>query len=197
MPVHRGNIAEVIENAWQKAQEHEIDSGNKRDDNKRRSRKWLCCLASEFEKQYSGNRHRIFWIGSEKNKEHFKRNEFLFDMVVCSTSTTKSLQTRAQELQFIAECHWQVESEFSRGNTRDVVVDMSKLVVGSAENKLFVASHQDEKNERMLEQCSEIAGRCDGRIYFSFVSHPDDWYTKRSKDPSVYEWVSGGWDKIS
>ena len=197
MPVHRGNLAEVIKNAWKKAQEDKINGGNKRDDNKRRSKKWIYSLASEFETKYSGNRHRTFWIGSEKNKEHFKRNEFLFDLMVCSVSTTGSLQSPPKPLEFIAECHWQIESEFHRNDTRAIVIDMSKLVVGSAENKLFVASNQDEKNQRMLEQCSEIAGRCDGRIYFSFVSHPDDWYTKKSDDPSVYEWMYGGWDRIS
>ena len=123
----------------------------------------------------------------------------LFDIAVCSVSWTRSRQRKAQNLEFIAQCHWQVESEFSRTNTRDIVVDMSKLVMGSAENKLFVAAHRiDEEAEGdILKQCSEIAGRCTGRVYFCFVSHPDDWTPERQSPPRLHEWLSGGWSEVA
>ena len=118
----------------------------------------------------------------------------LFDIAVCSVSTTPSRQRKAQDLEFIAQCHWQIESEFNRTNTREIIVDMSKLVMGSAENKLFVAAHRSR--EDILEQCSEIAGRCTGRVYFCFVSHPDDW-ANDAPPPALHEWVAGGWAKVA
>ena len=110
-------------------------------------------------------------------------NELLFDLAVCSVPETESLQRKANPLQFIARCHWQIESEFNRRNTRDIVVDMSKLVLGSAENKLFIAAHRGVREHDILEQCSQIAGCCGGRVYFGFVSHPDDW-GKEPRHPS-------------
>ena len=195
MPVHRDNIVEVVYNAWNHAKQDVADSGNKRDDNIQRSKKWLCYLAGQFKEQYTGDRHRLFWRENESNKKHFRTNEFLFDLMVCSVSTTESLQLHSNPLEFIAECHWQIESEFNRGDTRAIVIDLSKLVAGSAENKLFIASHRAGDNSAILEQCSEIASHCSGQMYFSFVSHPDDWVADR-KDPAVYEWIAGGWNKL-
>ena len=43
--------------------------------------------------------------------------------MVCSVSETKSVQRPPQPLEFIVECHWQIESELSRTNTRDIIVD--------------------------------------------------------------------------
>ena len=123
-------------------------------------------------------------------------NEYLFDLAVCSVSATKSLQTEAKELPFIARCHRQIEFEFSRSNTRHIVRDMSKLVMGSAENKLFVASHWGEREAAVLEQCSEIARCCTGRVYFCFVSHPQDWGDKPVL-PALHEWIMGGWTAVT
>lgn len=200
MPVHRGNIAGVILGAWR----HALDLNgrgesrpDKRGRNKERSALWVDSLARRLYEHYEGDRYRLFWRGNDKNQEQFGKNEMLFDIAVCSVSTTKSRQHHAQDLEFIAQCHWQVESEFSRANTRDIVVDMSKLVMGSAENKLFVAAHRSRANAEagVLEQCSEIAGRCTGRVYFCFVSHPDDW-ADQAAPPALYEWVAGGWEPV-
>ena len=74
---------------------------------------------------------------------------------------------------------------------------MSKLVIGSAENKLFVAAHRDSRETDILEQCAPIAACCCGRVYFCFVSHPDDWKTDRQRAPALHEWVAGGWSGIA
>ena len=185
MPVNRHNLNNVIQSAWTKALKDMPHAP------KERSEKWVDSLAACFKENYKGDRHRVFWRSNKENYDDFKLNEFLFDLVVCSVSTTESLQRQSNPLKFIAECHWQIESEFNKANSRDIIVDMSKLVMGSAENKLFIASHREEETEKgILEQCSEIAGRCSGNIYFCFVSHPEEWHND-PKHPSLHEWTAG------
>ena len=197
MPVHRGNIGEVVLNAWHDALCANIECGGQQETNKNRSRIWIGSLAERFREHYGGDRHKLFWSGNCGNRDEFKINELLFDLAVCSVSETNSLQKKEKPLQFIAQCHWQIESEFSRRNTRDIVVDMSKLVMGSADNKLFIAAHRGDREKDILEQCSQIAGCCGGRVYFGFVSHPDDWEEEPDVPPALHEWIAGGWAEIA
>ena len=139
--------------------------------------------------------HRVFWRRRKEKVPHFKVKELLFDITVCSVSTTLSLQHKPQPLEFISDGHWLVESEFSR-NTRDIIIDMSKLVLGSAENKLIVAAHpnNDANRQRVLAQCADIAARCRVNVFFLFVSHPKDW--DAPCPPLLYEWIAGEWRLI-
>ena len=207
MPVHRGNLREVLNEAWKRARQGAKDGSDKRKQNAERSKKWVDELAAGFCKKYpreyaNGSRktrHRVFWIRGKDNKKHFRRNEFLFDLMVCSVSETESLQRHSNRLEFIDRCHWQVESEFNRRDTRELIIDMSKLVLGSAENKLFVAAHRESKRKELRGICGAIASRCDGNVYLAFVAHPDEWAKKRDnrgkqpEDPKVYEWLAGDW----
>ena len=122
-------------------------------------------------------------------------NEFLFDVMVCSVSGVESLQRRSNRLDFIDQCHWQVESEFNRDNSRAIIVDMSKLVVRSAANKLFIASYRDRPEPDLLELCAKIAPRCSGNVYLAFVAHPEDWASD-PKEPVLYEWLAGDWEPM-
>lgn len=108
----------------------------------------------------------------------------------------ESLQRQSNRLEFIDQCHWQVESEFNRSDSREVVVDMSKLIVGSAENKLFVSAHRKANERELLKLCAWIARRCGGNVFFAFVAHPDEWGTNPSA-PALYEWLAGDWELIS
>ena len=190
MPVHRSNLLEVINKAWQ----HAVLTPDN-NTNRQRSQEWVSALAKEFQSEYHDEEiHRVFWQRNKRNREQFGINEFLFDVMVCSVSQVESLQPRSNPLDFIDQCHWQVESEFNRKNSRAVVVDMSKLVVGSAENKLFIASHRSSrKGERnLLNLCARIARRCGGNVYFAFVAHPAEWESN-PEAPVLYEWETGDW----
>ena len=206
MPVHRDNLLDVVNAAWVAAQadartdelSDTVGHGSRKDTNRNRSAAWVDALAKEFDRRYRGKRHRTFWRRKckDKSETEFGLQEFLFDVMVCSVSETKSLQRQPRPLKFIAECHWQIESEFSRTNTRDIIVDMSKLVVGSAPRQLFTTSHRRSRNEELLEQCSELAGRCASELYFAFISHPDDWNRDPApKKPTVYRWIAGDWQQ--
>lgn len=196
MPVHRGNIVQVINAAWEKARHKEAEGEEPREINTSRSRNWVNALATEFKERYDGERYRTFWLRNKENREQFRRNEFLFDVTVCSVSETQSLQSQSNFLKFIAGCHWQIESEFNRTDTREILIDMSKLVLGSATHKLFVAAHRGETNPKILEQVSELAERCSGHVYFAFVAHPGDWGKEEPEPPKVYEWLAGGWEPL-
>ena len=197
MPVHRGNIAEVVQDAWNDAANAGTRSNGQQETNRERSSAWIRSLAERFQEHYEGDRYRVFSLGNKKNREQFGLNELLFDLAVCSVSTTDSLQRKARPLPFIARCHWQIESEFNLRNTRDIVIDMSKLVMGAADNKLMVAAHRGDREPDILDQCAPIAACCGGRVYFCFVSHPDDWTPERQSPPTLHEWVAGGWLKIA
>lgn len=195
MPVNRRNIGGLVLNAWNDARHAVVGGSDRQDANRKKSTNWVDALAKRFQEHYEGGRYRLFWSGNRGNQKHFGRNELLFDLAVCSVSTTKSLEKEARDLEFIAQCHWQIESEFSH-RTRDIIVDMSKLVMGSAENKLFVAAHRGDREEDILERCLGIAGLCTGRVYFCFVSHPDHWTTKPER-PALYEWITSGWAHVA
>lgn len=200
VPVHRENLVEIIKAAWERASDGAKDEPDKQRQNARRSKKWMDELGEGFRREYAREYpdslrktpYRVFWRGSGDNKKHFQRNEFLFDLMVCSVSETESLESRSNPLEFIDRCHWQVESEFNLKDSRQVIVDMSKLVVGAAENKLFVAAHRKKNQQELLGMCGGIASRCGGNVYFAFVSHPDDW-VNAPWEPQVYEWCAGGW----
>ncbi|WP_428101439.1 hypothetical protein [Candidatus Rariloculus sp.] len=201
MPVNRNNIVTLVNSAWRDAISARDDGVNTDDGKVHRtlSERWVDSLGKCFQENYENEDHRVFWKRNECNQEHFGLNEFLFDVLVCSVSTTLSRQRSPIDLEFIAKCHWQVESEFDKGNSRKIIVDMSKLVAGSAENKLMIASRRDEDTEKgILEQCSAIAACCSGNVYFCFVSHPEDWRTnEKLGPPDLYEWAAGVWASLN
>lgn len=196
MPVDRDNIGVVILNAWKGARGARIEPGDMKTPNRQRSRNWIESLARRFQEHYDGDCHRVFWSANQENRKQFGRNEMLFDIAVCSVLTTRSRQGKARDLEFIAHCHWQIESEFNRTNTRELVIDMSKLVMGAAENKLFVAAHRRRGQRDILGQFAPIAACCAGRLYFCFVSHPADW-ADNARPPQLFEWIAGGWAEIA
>ena len=196
MPVHRGNIGEVVIKAWNDARGAPVEPDDRKTPNWQRSRNWVDALARQFNRHYPRERYRVFWAGNEDNQAEFGVNELLFDLAVCSVSTTASLQRQPQPLPFIARCHWQIESEFNRTNTREIIIDMSKLVMGSAESKMFVASHRGDRDRDILEQCAPIAACCAGTVYFCFVSHPDVWEDD-PEAPVLHEWIADGWVEVA
>lgn len=110
MPVDRGNIREVVRNAWRNAQDRSTrqpsSRGTKKSQvNKERSKQWIEALAGQFNERYGDRRHKLFWSGNDENRQQFRIKEFLFDLAVCSVSMTKSLQAKPQDLAFIAQCH--------------------------------------------------------------------------------------------
>ena len=182
-------LKNAIENAWQKAIATPIEPEKKEQvRNQKRSATWVNCLAEEFNTRYSdsvGN-FRTFWKGNCCNQEAFRKNEFLFDIVVARIQQTPSQQHQPKPLDYISGCEWAIESELNESDSREVIIDMSKLVVADARDKLFVTSQRSNiREERLLEQCRPIAEACRGTVYFCFIAHPKYW-DKTPKPPRLH-----------
>lgn len=65
-------------------------------------------------------------------------------------------------------------------DTRQLVLDFSKLVIGDAENKLFVGP-LNNLNEEILEVFKMIAKNCSGNVWVALVPHPGKWETNEKK----------------
>lgn len=199
------NLAEVIRDAWREVRKtHELDPA-------KRSEMWVDVLARRFESHYAKEDVRVFWKGYAGNRKEFSLNELLFDILVCRVGKTCSFQSRDKQLEFISQCYWQIESEFNRKNSRNLVVDMSKLVMGAAPNKLLVASHRGAGGEDaatssrahgrapatekdVLDQLAPIAAHCTGNLFLCFLSHPEEW--KSGADPTLLVWAFNRWMQL-
>jgi hypothetical protein len=102
-----------------------------------RSSEWVRCLAGELKQLYADSPDvRVFHKGDGGNREDFGLNELLYDVCVCQTAPCASAR-QGKTLRHITRALWQVESEFAR-DSFEAVKDFNKLVLGAAENKLFI-----------------------------------------------------------
>lgn len=195
MSVNAKNLRELIQAAWNDALglSQDIDSSKwseKGDIHKARSQIWIASLGKQFRNYYTSEGEEVCWSGNPRER--------LFDLAVCEILTVESV-THEKPLPFVARCHWQIESEFHQEDSGQIVDDMSKLVMGLSENKLFVASHKSTTRRgktweiRVLEMCEKIAKCCDGNLFFCFIAHPQDWGNESVPSPSVYKWTDGKW----
>ena len=202
MPIDRRNLKKNLVCAWKEA----LKRGADVDDNRCRAKIWVNAVADCFCANYSGKHDRVFWRwrDNETRRKEFKKNELLFDIMVCSIDTIDSFQSPSRPLPFIAKCYWQVESELNNKDTREIVIDMSKLVAGSAAHKLMIAAHpktagNGKKNDcALLNRFAKIAAACcvgEGKVYFCFVDHPREW-ASCPKGPALYEYTAAGWKEL-
>jgi len=169
------DVKQLLQEALKKAQS-EPDAGETTQRiNSNRSRYWLKALAEQFQKRYEGDSEiRVFSKTDPSNRKDFGLNELLYDVVVCRVSEVES-SVRGKKLLFIKEVLWQVESEFAH-NSRSTLVDFNKLVLGSAQNKLFIGSQgRKGKEDSLLNVLKPAARVCAGHVYVALISHPAKW----------------------
>lgn len=194
-PVNPSNLSEIVFEAWNKTLERVRNDQVRLGDsdqvaNTRRARVWVDALAREFAEEYDRPNFHVFWKfnPSEKNPICGKLKELLFDIVVCQLGDTESLELKPRGLKFVSQSHWLVESEFEK-NTREILLDLSKLVLGAAKYKMFVASHRRKKMEHdLLDRLAPIARCCSSSLFFTFVSHPEEWFSDGQCKPVIYRW---------
>ena len=115
---------------------------------------------------------RVFWSDNLENERDFGLKEFLFDISVCEVAMTESA-FRGRQLSLVRNAVWQIESEFAK-NSREALYDFGKLVMGSAQNKLFIAPLVS-REEEFLRVLREPASFCSGSVSLAMVPHPNDW----------------------
>ena len=182
------DIRAVINSAWLVTVTNLENADLSRTD---RSRVWVNSLASAFSDVYSvdpeNQQYRVFWGQMTERDRDFHRKEFLHDILICKTSVVRSIGSRGQSIPFVSEVLWQVESEL-RVDTRQISIDFSKLVMGSAEKKLFVAmrSKREDITEKLIDVCHEMGQFVFGDVYLCVLDDFDDW-SINSENPLVSE----------
>jgi hypothetical protein len=151
--------------------------------NQQRSAAWVEALAEQFRKRYLNEKDvRVFSRQYTSNRGSFGLNEMLHDVCVCRVKTVPSPVHR-KDLEYIETPLYQVESEFSR-NSRAVLVDFSKLTLGSARYKLLVTSQRRDPDQ-FLSFLIPAARRCPGTVLVAMIPHPETW---DEPDPAVRVW---------
>ena len=87
-----------------------------------------------------------------------------------------------------------VESEFAK-DSHQAIIDFSKLVLGSAENKLFIAPLVYD-SDAFIQVLLEPARHCNGEVYLALVPHPNDW-DKADDEIRVYQLVENQWKRMN
>ena len=134
---------------------------------------------------------RVFHKADDPNRAEFGLNELLYDICVCQTATCSSAR-QGKELRFVTKALWQVESEFARDSS-EAVKDFNKLVIGAAENKLFIGPRLGAATEAAyLETLLPAARCCAGNVYVALVPHPGEWGASHS-DVALWRLNAGNW----
>jgi hypothetical protein len=136
---------------------------------------------------------RVFTKYDETNKPEFGLNELLYDVCIVETDTCISAGNRKQ-LRYITRAIWQVESEFA-ADSSEAVKDFNKLVIGSAENKLFIGPHlSDATGPAYRSALLPVARRIPG-VYLAHVPHPSEWRAERG-DTSLWQLRNDEWVRL-
>ena len=186
-------IRNLLENALAKATAKRDAGESDREIHRNRSQNLVDQIARGFQTRFGANPAvRVFWSRNASNQSDFNRKEFLFDIAVCEVKETPSATGRAL-LHFVTKTHWIVESEFEP-NSRDAIVDMSKLVMGNSENVLFIGSAVGPK-DGYLDMLGKVAKHCSGHTYLALIEHPSKWKPHTPK-PEVYSWAGQEWSPM-
>ncbi len=189
------SFKEAKKSSFKEAKKAQDSDLTPQDLHKKRSQEWVKVLAQNFRKYYS-NKDDAVSVFSKDFGEHrteFKVNELLYDIAVCRVGKTPSAQ-KGTPLTYIQEALWVVESEMVK-DSHEAIIDFSKLVMGSARNKLFIGpkvNNQGNFNKVLLAP----AGHCCGSVYLAIIPHPEDW-DKRDDEPEVFIFSGGSWKKVS
>ena len=133
---------------------------------------WIKTLHNAFRQQYTPSQHPDVVVLSKAYPAcGWKRNEFLHDITVLERIYIRSAY-KEKNLPVARRILWQVESELS-GNGRDIAIDFSKLIAGSAENKLLIVrrpmERQADGQDQVCRFVSEMAVACLGNLFLAFV----------------------------
>lgn len=95
-------------------------------------------------------------------------------------------------LPYVKKGIWAVESEFARDSSQ-AVVDFNKLVLASADDKLFICSQVNDQRA-FLDTLGPVADACSGKVYLACVPHPRDWREGEMQEVELYLRGAGEWE---
>lgn len=170
------DIKSLIQTSFAEATSKRVTGDTKQKIHQNRSRIWVETLAEKFREHFKDDSDiLVFSKYHALHRKDFGLNELLHDIVVCRVDKVKSA-THKKDLYYVREVIWQIESEFAR-DSRQALIDFNKLVLGSAQEKLFIGPIvKDTKS--YLETLRPAALSCQGNVHIALVPHPRDWDTK-------------------
>lgn len=122
---------------------------------------------------------------NQTNAQMFGLTEFLFDIVIAemiwfdTASGHRNTKSIYSGLPAIRKAMWIVESEFKPKDSRAILLDMNKLVLGKADYKLFIMSQDDGRIKEWAKAVFTELSRGDtAKIFLAQVLHPKDWESK-------------------
>jgi len=179
-------LARSLESARQAVPSTDLSSGAL---HRWRSSQWVESLAARMREAYVADPDiRVLSKLSALHRREFGLNELLYDVLVCRVASVGSARHRAP-LVYVHDTLWQVESELAR-DSRAALIDFNKLVLGTADNKLFVGPLVHDV-PAYLATLLPAARRCTNTVYVALISHPDEWATTGA-DGDVRVWRFDG-----
>ncbi|TCB72665.1 hypothetical protein E0H88_00160 [Acinetobacter sp. ANC 4216] len=165
-----------------------------------RSKLWINYLAEQLlislkKDRLEAEEYLAFYQANNERRQLLGLNEFLFDIVIGKMTNIQTASgfrnslANDETLKAMSHAIWIVESELKLKDSRALLVDMNKLVLGKAKNKLFVMSidkqsrieHWAEETLRQLTKDDEA------NVYLARIPHPKDWFELNVDDIEVIE----------
>jgi hypothetical protein len=163
--------------------------------NRDRSSQLVESIAAQLRALYCAPEYWTFSRGHDLYRNEFKLNELSFDVQVCEIA-----YDRIKDLPFVKRSIWQIESEL-RDDSRESLIDFSKLVTGAATNKLFVGPLVHRSRQVAFRDCLlEPARECNANTYAFFIPEPSLWFTPEEVDKKAefykYHSLPDRWELI-
>lgn len=168
------NIHDVVQAAFVKARALQPDRQARKHINTQLSEGFVRQLSALLKAGHPGNEFVAFNKHDCSNRKTFGLNEMMHDICLVHCVNVPS-PGKAKPLPCVVEVVWQVESELDQHNTREIAQDFNKLPLGSASNKLFIASWHSEQGvskQKLLLWLLSYALQCSGNVFVSFIPHP-------------------------
>jgi len=182
-------IYKMVQNAFRDAKNEAEELGNYS-----RSKLWVEKLAQEFRLEYKLPSYRVFSSDYSENRTAFKVNELLYDISVVKIGVIKSASKKV-DLEYIKSCDWLIESEFHSSNSRESIIDLSKLFMGRSTNKLIVLPKSSQITTWAIKELPNIIPLAEARYYLALVPHPNTWF-QSGEIPDIYILENNVWAEL-
>ncbi len=160
-----------------------------------RSARWVGALAARLKLLHAADSVAAFCRSDSSNRPQFRINELLFDILVAQTRPVKS--ANGKDLLAVSRALWVVESELNRSDSRDVLIDLNKLVVAQADNKVLAVSAATPLVGWAAAVMAELLDPIESDVYLVTIPHPEHWSGANPMSADVYQLLRHGWIRLS